>query len=289
MGNTGAQASCPPAVRVLSRCAEVMGDPTHGGGVGSGSVGLAVRQCRLGPAACSPLDIGARPARRLRSAESCGPLPGANSPLVWAPTSCGACRVHPPSAPAPPRASPPAPSPPPGPGAEGLAAAARAGGLAGCGAGWPGVGPDPSAVPCSPAFLPGPGKDALSAFECPGPRRKLYSAVPGRLFVVVKPYQPRVDGEIPLHRGDRVKGERPAPAPRSLPRAPVSGALCRELVEVRVRPVPGGSTAALCWGHAVALGPAPRGSAALASAPAVHSRAGLPGLAVSGAGRTRRL
>ncbi|KAJ1066210.1 hypothetical protein K5549_018447, partial [Capra hircus] len=57
-----------------------------------------------------------------------------------------------------------------------------------------------------PAFPPGANKDALSAFEYPGPRRKLYSAVPGRLFVVVKPYQPQVDGEIPLHRGDRVKG-----------------------------------------------------------------------------------
>ncbi|XP_024605072.1 SH3 and multiple ankyrin repeat domains protein 2 isoform X3 [Neophocaena asiaeorientalis asiaeorientalis] len=56
-----------------------------------------------------------------------------------------------------------------------------------------------------PAFLPGVSKDALSAFEYPGPKRKLYSAVPGRLFVVVKPYQPQVDGEIPLHRGDRVK------------------------------------------------------------------------------------
>ncbi|XP_057585592.1 SH3 and multiple ankyrin repeat domains protein 2 isoform X2 [Hippopotamus amphibius kiboko] len=56
-----------------------------------------------------------------------------------------------------------------------------------------------------PAFPPGANKDALSAFEYPGPKRKLYSAVPGRLFVVVKPYQPQVDGEIPLHRGDRVK------------------------------------------------------------------------------------
>lgn len=62
---------------------------------------------------------------------------------------------------------------------------------------------------CSPAFLPGANKDALSAFEYPGPKRKLYSAVPGRLFVVVKPYQPQVDGEIPLHRGDRVKGQCP--------------------------------------------------------------------------------
>ncbi|XP_039696522.1 SH3 and multiple ankyrin repeat domains protein 2 isoform X3 [Pteropus medius] len=56
-----------------------------------------------------------------------------------------------------------------------------------------------------PAFPPGGSKDALSAFERLGPKRKLYSAVPGRLFVVVKPYQPQVDGEIPLHRGDRVK------------------------------------------------------------------------------------
>lgn len=31
--------------------------------------------------------------------------------------------------------------------------------------------------------------------------------MPGRLFVVIKPYQPQVDGEIPLHRGDRVKGQ----------------------------------------------------------------------------------
>ncbi|CAK7307674.1 SH3 and multiple ankyrin repeat domains protein 2 [Vulpes lagopus] len=56
-----------------------------------------------------------------------------------------------------------------------------------------------------PAFPPGASRDALSAFEYPEPKRKLYSAVPGRLFVVVKPYHPQVDGEIPLHRGDRVK------------------------------------------------------------------------------------
>ncbi|XP_053779660.1 SH3 and multiple ankyrin repeat domains protein 2 isoform X3 [Desmodus rotundus] len=55
------------------------------------------------------------------------------------------------------------------------------------------------------AFPPRANKDVFSAVEHPGPKRKLYSAVPGRLFVVVKPYQPQVDGEIPLHRGDRVK------------------------------------------------------------------------------------
>lgn len=64
-------------------------------------------------------------------------------------------------------------------------------------------------LPLRPTFPPGAHKDVLSAFEYPGPKRKLYSAVPGRLFVVVKPYQPQVDGEIPLHRGDRVKGQCP--------------------------------------------------------------------------------
>ena len=64
-------------------------------------------------------------------------------------------------------------------------------------------------LPLRPAFPPGANKDTLSAFEYPEPKRKLYSAVPGRLFVVVKPYHPQVDGEIPLHRGDRVKGQCP--------------------------------------------------------------------------------
>ncbi|XP_054998994.1 SH3 and multiple ankyrin repeat domains protein 2 isoform X4 [Sorex araneus] len=59
--------------------------------------------------------------------------------------------------------------------------------------------------PVGPPFVPGASKDQLPDFQLPAPRRKLYSAVPGRLFVVVKPYQPQVDGEIPLHRGDRVK------------------------------------------------------------------------------------
>ncbi|XP_032216083.1 SH3 and multiple ankyrin repeat domains protein 2 isoform X1 [Mustela erminea] len=72
------------------------------------------------------------------------------------------------------------------------------------GAGEDGKRPQPS-WHVGPAFLPGASKDALSAFEYPEPKRKLYSAVPGRLFVVVKPYLPQVDGEIPLHRGDRVK------------------------------------------------------------------------------------
>lgn len=71
------------------------------------------------------------------------------------------------------------------------------------------VTPSLCSLPHRPAFPSGANKDALSAFEYPGPKRKLYSAVPGRLFVVVKPYQPQVDGEIPLYRGDRVKGQCP--------------------------------------------------------------------------------
>lgn len=43
--------------------------------------------------------------------------------------------------------------------------------------------------------------------EAVGPRRKLYSAVPGRHFVVVRPYTAQAEGEISLYKGDRVKGE----------------------------------------------------------------------------------
>uniref|UniRef100_A0A3P9LUP9 SH3 and multiple ankyrin repeat domains 2a n=1 Tax=Oryzias latipes TaxID=8090 RepID=A0A3P9LUP9_ORYLA len=38
-----------------------------------------------------------------------------------------------------------------------------------------------------------------------GTRRKLYSAVPGRHFVVVRPYSVQAEGEINLYKGDRVK------------------------------------------------------------------------------------
>ncbi|NWR54462.1 SHAN2 protein, partial [Bucorvus abyssinicus] len=57
----------------------------------------------------------------------------------------------------------------------------------------------------SAVYSPGANKDTLSALDYQGPKRKLYSAVPGRLFVVVKPYQPQGEGEIHLHKGDRVK------------------------------------------------------------------------------------
>ncbi|XP_017582613.1 PREDICTED: SH3 and multiple ankyrin repeat domains protein 3, partial [Corvus brachyrhynchos] len=40
-----------------------------------------------------------------------------------------------------------------------------------------------------------------------GPKRKLYSAVPGRKFIVVKSYAPQGDGEIQLNRGEAVKGQ----------------------------------------------------------------------------------
>ncbi|XP_061577981.1 SH3 and multiple ankyrin repeat domains protein 3 isoform X5 [Cololabis saira] len=54
---------------------------------------------------------------------------------------------------------------------------------------------DPSPPHHTPPALTGPR----------GPKRKLYSAVPGRTFIVVKPYSPQGDGEIQLNRGERVK------------------------------------------------------------------------------------
>ncbi|XP_072785614.1 SH3 and multiple ankyrin repeat domains protein 2 isoform X4 [Taeniopygia guttata] len=57
----------------------------------------------------------------------------------------------------------------------------------------------------SAVYSPSANKDTLSALDYQGPKRKLYSAVPGRLFIVVKPYQPQGEGEIHLHKGDRVK------------------------------------------------------------------------------------
>ncbi|XP_053175381.1 SH3 and multiple ankyrin repeat domains protein 3 isoform X2 [Scomber japonicus] len=54
---------------------------------------------------------------------------------------------------------------------------------------------DPSPPHHTPPVLTGPR----------GPKRKLYSAVPGRTFIVVKPYTPQGEGEIQLNRGERVK------------------------------------------------------------------------------------
>uniref|UniRef100_A0A3B3D0B6 SH3 and multiple ankyrin repeat domains 2a n=1 Tax=Oryzias melastigma TaxID=30732 RepID=A0A3B3D0B6_ORYME len=45
----------------------------------------------------------------------------------------------------------------------------------------------------------------ISHGEALGTRRKLYSAVPGRHFVVVRPYSVQAEGEINLYKGDRVK------------------------------------------------------------------------------------
>ncbi|KAM4617556.1 SH3 and multiple ankyrin repeat domains protein 2 isoform 2-T2 [Discoglossus pictus] len=52
---------------------------------------------------------------------------------------------------------------------------------------------------------PGPNKEVAPALDYQGPKRKLYSALPGRHFIVVKPYQPQGEGEIPLHKGDRIR------------------------------------------------------------------------------------
>lgn len=55
---------------------------------------------------------------------------------------------------------------------------------------------------CSPR----PSRDGFSGAETPGSKRRLYSAVPGRHYVVVKSYQPQAEGEIVLYKNDRVKG-----------------------------------------------------------------------------------
>ncbi|XP_053576529.1 SH3 and multiple ankyrin repeat domains protein 2 isoform X2 [Bombina bombina] len=52
---------------------------------------------------------------------------------------------------------------------------------------------------------PGPNKEVAPAVDYQIPKRKLYSALPGRHFIVVKPYQPQGEGEIPLHKGDRIR------------------------------------------------------------------------------------
>uniref|UniRef100_A0A8C2B6E9 SH3 and multiple ankyrin repeat domains protein 3 n=1 Tax=Cyprinus carpio TaxID=7962 RepID=A0A8C2B6E9_CYPCA len=55
---------------------------------------------------------------------------------------------------------------------------------------------DPSPPPAGPSHTHSGAR---------GPKRKLYSAVPGRTFIVVKPYTPQGEGEIQLNRGERVK------------------------------------------------------------------------------------
>ncbi|KAI5616172.1 SH3 and multiple ankyrin repeat domains protein 2 isoform X2, partial [Silurus asotus] len=56
-----------------------------------------------------------------------------------------------------------------------------------------------------PPHSPRPGRDAFSGAETPGSKRRMYSAVPGRHYVVVKSYQPQAEGEIALYKNDRVK------------------------------------------------------------------------------------
>ncbi|XP_058165058.1 LOW QUALITY PROTEIN: SH3 and multiple ankyrin repeat domains protein 3 [Dasypus novemcinctus] len=59
-----------------------------------------------------------------------------------------------------------------------------------------GPGPAPGSGPAPPAPPAPPPR---------GPKRKLYSAVPGRKFIAVKAHSPQGEGEIPLHRGEAVK------------------------------------------------------------------------------------
>ncbi|XP_055795483.1 SH3 and multiple ankyrin repeat domains protein 2b isoform X2 [Salvelinus fontinalis] len=60
----------------------------------------------------------------------------------------------------------------------------------------------------TPQRQPSPhrGREAFSdAIDSQGPKRKLYSAVPGKHYVVTQSYQPQAEGEIPLYKNDKVK------------------------------------------------------------------------------------
>ncbi|XP_053939010.1 SH3 and multiple ankyrin repeat domains protein 3 isoform X2 [Cuculus canorus] len=60
--------------------------------------------------------------------------------------------------------------------------------------------------PAAPPAGPGPAPAPVAApAPLRGPKRKLYSAVPGRKFIAVKSYAPQGDGEIQLNRGEAVK------------------------------------------------------------------------------------
>uniref|UniRef100_A0A671L5Y4 SH3 and multiple ankyrin repeat domains protein 3 n=1 Tax=Sinocyclocheilus anshuiensis TaxID=1608454 RepID=A0A671L5Y4_9TELE len=65
------------------------------------------------------------------------------------------------------------------------------------------TGSSPGTVQRDPSPPPAGPSHTLSGAQ--GPKRKLYSAVPGRTFIVVKPYTPQGEGEIQLNRGERVK------------------------------------------------------------------------------------
>ncbi|CAB1313430.1 unnamed protein product, partial [Coregonus sp. 'balchen'] len=53
---------------------------------------------------------------------------------------------------------------------------------------------------------PNRGREAFSGgIDSQGPKRKLYSAVPGKHYVVTQSYQPQAEGEIPLYKNDKVK------------------------------------------------------------------------------------
>ncbi|TFJ98744.1 igLON family member 5 [Platysternon megacephalum] len=64
------------------------------------------------------------------------------------------------------------------------------------------------AAPPGPGPGPEPARHAAPA-ALRGPKRKLYSAVPGRRFIVVKSYAPLGEGEIQLNRGEAIKAEDP--------------------------------------------------------------------------------
>lgn len=68
-----------------------------------------------------------------------------------------------------------------------------------------------------------------------GTRRKLYSAVPGRHFVVVCSYTAQAEGEINLYKNDRVKGETGNHFAKSISSPSRKNAISRDGVRVIIR------------------------------------------------------
>ncbi|KAM6996761.1 LOW QUALITY PROTEIN: SH3 and multiple ankyrin repeat domains protein 1 [Passerculus sandwichensis] len=72
---------------------------------------------------------------------------------------------------------------------------------------------------------PGPGGTPGGTLGSRGVKRKLYSAVPGRTFLAVRPYQAQGEGELSLSKGERIKGGSKTPknlkkTPKNYPKIP---------------------------------------------------------------------
>ncbi|XP_026517631.1 SH3 and multiple ankyrin repeat domains protein 1-like, partial [Terrapene carolina triunguis] len=63
----------------------------------------------------------------------------------------------------------------------------------------------PSLSLCSSSGFPRDSAAAGGTLNSRGMKRKLYSAVPGRTFMAMKPYQAQAEGELSLSKGEKIK------------------------------------------------------------------------------------